>query len=73
MNDIENISDQLDGYMEDVYKIIEKFKQGRGLTRAEAIEIAKIAVKDIKVDILWKRLKDLNNNLEELINIMEGK
>lgn len=67
MGEIENVSDQLLAFMEEVNHNIEKMKENNlRLTYDQCLELAKIAVQDQRNDVLWKRLREINENLQIL-------
>lgn len=72
MNEIENVSDQLLAFMEEVNSNIEKMQaKNIRLTYDQCLELAKIAIQDQRNDVIWKRLKELNDNIEQLSNNLE--
>ena len=66
--EIENITDQLDGFAMEVVSCIRKIEKA-GFTKDQAIEITKIAVEDIKAEVKHhqnKRLRDISESLCEI-------
>lgn len=49
---IENITDQLEGFADEVRVAVEK-NMKLGFTADQAIEIVRIAVEDIKAECMW--------------------
>ena len=66
--EIENITDQLDGFAMEVVSCVRKI-ENEGFTKAQAIEITKIAVEDIKAETSHhqnKRLREISESLYEI-------
>lgn len=66
--EIENITDQLDGFAMEVVSCVRKIESA-GFTKAQAIEITKIAVEDIKAETNHhqnKRLREISESLYEI-------
>lgn len=64
MNEVENASDSFDLIATNIAKTVKELKTKYDLTTEEAIEITKITADTITADTLWRRLKELNENLE---------
>lgn len=60
MSEIENVSDQLSGFAEEVARCVKDIEK-LGFTKDQAIKITEIACKDIMNDVLWRRLKYIDN------------
>ena len=77
-NEIENVSNQLLGFMEEVNNNILKIMENNSnLTYDLGLKLAEIAVQNQRNDVLWRRLKqisdivdnnlcELNDNIDEL-------
>lgn len=73
--EIENITDQLDGFAMEVANCVRKIEK-EGFTTNQAIEITKIAVNDIKVETSHhknKRLRDIADSLLKIADAFEEK
>lgn len=66
---IENISDQLGAYMEEVETEVSKLVKQRNISYAEALKIAEIATRDIQADAIHHinmKLEDISESIENL-------
>lgn len=52
MNRIENLSDQLGAYAQEVARAVIDIRDNYGFTTKESLQIINIAIKDMEVDIL---------------------
>ena len=74
MNEIENVSDQLLAFMEEINDNIKKMQEkNENLTYDKGLELAKIAIENQRNDILWRRGKELIGILEDLEDFLESK
>lgn len=64
MNEVENASDSFDLIATNIAKTVKELKTKYDLTTEEAIEITKVTADTITADTLWRRLRELNENLE---------
>ena len=71
MNEVENASDSFDLIATDIARTVKELKTKYNLTTEEAIEITKATANTITADTLWRRLKELNNNIEQLSDNLE--
>lgn len=66
--EVENITDQLSGFAMEVVTCVKEIEK-QGFTKDQAIEIAKIAVEDIKAEVAHhqnKLLRELSESLAEI-------
>lgn len=71
---IENISDQLGAYMEEVETEVSKLAKQRKISYADALKIAEIATRDIQSDAvhhIGMRLEEISESIAD-INIGEN-
>lgn len=80
MGEIENITDQIEGYADEVARAVQREKERHGYTTEQAIEIVRIASQNMQVECWWHRLKDKNveinaiyDTLCDLQEYLEGK
>lgn len=66
MGEIENVSDQLIGYAEEAATAIEHIRKNFDITEESACMAVLTAALSMRNDVIWKRLKTLNENLESL-------
>ena len=67
MSEIENPSDQLGGYTDEVISEIKRQKKNNpDLDELTIVLSTKAAVENMKLDCIWRRLGKLNENLEIL-------
>lgn len=59
MSEINNITDQIMGFSEEVVKTIESIEK-RGFTRDQSIKIVELAIKDMEVEVLHQKNKKLD-------------
>ncbi|KIL09796.1 hypothetical protein SR42_09705 [Clostridium botulinum] len=53
-NRIENASDQLHGYAQEVEKVVSEFVE-LGYSKDQSIKIVKMAIEDMKVDAMYEK------------------
>jgi len=70
-----NASDQLDGYMEEIYRYIRDLTEKYHVSFENALKIAEIAVQDQKNEIAWSRQKQfievIQDSVWDLIRFFE--
>ena len=71
MEYIENVSDQLDGYSEEVAGIIGTLMREYGYTFEQSAKIVEIAVKDIESDVLHNIVREIHKIIECGLTVME--
>lgn len=71
MKKSENVSDQLEGLVKEIAVQVQILQRNSNCTIEQATEIVKIAIESQRNDVLWRRLKELNDNIEELSNNLE--
>lgn len=66
MSEIENVSDQLLGFMQEVNLNILKIQESNpNLTYEQGLELAKLAIEDQRNDVFWVRAKQFIQSFEE--------
>lgn len=68
MSEINNITDQIQGFTEEVVEAI-KGVESQGFTREEAIKIVELGIKDMEVEVYHHKNKKLESISEALYAI----
>lgn len=63
MGEIENITDQLLGFTEEVEEVVRKFVR-LGYTKDQAIKIVELGIEDIKAEVEHQRNKRIDKLIE---------
>ncbi|QAA30326.1 hypothetical protein [Clostridium manihotivorum] len=71
---IKNLTDQLNGFTQEVEQVVAEIIE-KGYSKNQAIEIVRIGVEDIKVEVMHQsnHLKESQNELlNDIISILQG-
>lgn len=71
MSEINNITDQIMGFSEEVVKTIASIEK-QGFTRDQSIKIAELAIKDMEVEVLHQKNKKLDAIGESIYMISQS-
>ena len=72
---IKNVSEQLQGFAMEVVRCVEKVKE-EGFTTDQAIEITRLAIDDIRIDVEHhknKQLEDLAHAVDKIAEMIRYK
>ena len=75
MREIKNVSDQLTGFAMEVVECVEKVKD-QGFNTDQAIEITRLAIEDIRIDIEHhknRQLEDLAHAVDKIAEMIRYK
>ena len=70
MSEIENLTDQLEGFTWEVLDVIKKI-ESEGFTKDQAIKIVELGIKDIEAEIMHHKNSRLDSIAEALHNISQ--